>query len=176
MPTAPPHPAWIEPAEWLGAEGAGAALHLVSPQPGGRLHSQLETGPASMGEKRNGREQASLHPDEAARRGIAAGQTVRLWNARGACLATARPDPGVARGVVVLPTGAWFTPQGQGGLELSGNPNVLTPDIPTSGFGQGCSAHTCLVEIEPHAEPAPDPFGAYQTDLAARAAPVRGTP
>src|SRR5690349_23126274 len=35
----PPHPTWLEPAEWLGATGS-YPLHLVSSQPRDRLHSQ----------------------------------------------------------------------------------------------------------------------------------------
>ena len=35
-------------------------------------------------------------------------------------------------------------------LELAGNPNVLTLDKGTSRLGQGCSAHSCLVAIEPY--------------------------
>ena len=142
-------------------------LHLISHQPNGRLHSQLETGPASRADKRAGREQARLHPTEAAQRGIGDGQPVRLWNARGACLATATICDKVAPGVVVLPTGAWFTPQGNSGLEISGNPNVLTWDVPSSAFGQGCSAHTCLVRIEPWQGEAGDAMAVYDAELAA---------
>ena len=52
-------------------------------------------------------------------------------------------------GVIELPTGAWFDPQQVDGeiLEVHGNPNVLTPDIGTSKLAQGCSAHTCMVEV-----------------------------
>src|SRR6218665_2450526 len=87
----PPHPAWIEPAEWLGAAGAGErnALHLISRQPESKLHSQLDDAPASMAAKRHGREQVRIHPRDAALRGIVDGATVRLWNARGQCLASA---------------------------------------------------------------------------------------
>lgn len=161
----PAHPAWIEPAEWLGG-AASEELHLISHQPNGRLHSQLETGEASRAEKRAGREQVRLHPGDAATRGITDGMTVRLWNARGACLATAQVTDAVAPGVAILPTGAWFTPGGNSGLDLSGNPNVLTLDIGSSAFGQGCSAHTCLVRIEPHGGEAPDAITAYQHQLA----------
>lgn len=142
----PPHPAWLAPAEWLGDADADE-LHLVSRQPEGRLHSQLDEGAASLAaNKAGGLEIARLHPDDAARRKIAAGDQIRLWNARGACLAVAHLSADVARGVIALPTGAWFTPGD--GLDLAGNPNVLTPDIPSSGLGQGCSAHTCLVRVE----------------------------
>lgn len=163
------HPAWIEPAEWLGSAGEGQ-LHLISHQPAGRLHSQLETGRSSMALKRNGREQARINPEDAVALGIGDGDTVRLWNARGACLATARVADSVRPGVVVLPTGAWFTPSGNSGLEIAGNPNVLTLDVGTSRFGQGCSAHTCLVHVEPFAGDAGDAIETYQEKLAALAA------
>ncbi|MCA1392844.1 molybdopterin-dependent oxidoreductase [Bradyrhizobium sp. IC3123] len=163
------HPAWIEPAEWLGTAEAGQ-MHLISHQPAGRLHSQLETGPSSRVMKRNGREQARLHPDDAAALGIVDGQTIRIWNDRGECLATAEVSDEVRRWVLVLPTGAWFTPTGNSGLEVAGNPNVLTLDIGTSQFGQGCSAHTCLVRVEPYAADRRDAFEAYQETLVALAA------
>ena len=164
-----PHPAWIEPAEWLGNATAGQ-MHLVSHQPAGRLHSQLETGASSRAMKRNGREQARLHPDDAAALGIEDGRTIRIWNSRGECLATAEVTDMVRQGVLVLPTGAWFTPTGNSGLEVAGNPNVLTLDIGTSQFGQGCSAHTCLVRVEPYAADRRDAFEAYRETLVALAA------
>lgn len=164
------HPAWIEPIEWLGAAREEGQLHLISHQPVGRLHSQLETGGASREMKRNGREQARLNPEDAEARGIADGATILLSNERGACLATANVTDSVRPGVVVLPTGAWFTPTGNSGLEIAGNPNVLTIDIGTSPFGQGCSAHTCLVHVEPYAGEAADAFSQYQESLVALAA------
>lgn len=164
------HPAWIEPAEWLGNAEGPDHLHLVSHQPVGRLHSQLETGDSSRAMKKNGREQARINPQDAAALGIEHGQTIRLWNDRGACLATANVTDTVRQGVLVLPTGAWFTPAGNSGLEIAGNPNVLTLDIGTSSFGQGCSAHTCLVHVEPHAGDAGDAIQEYQKSLAALAA------
>lgn len=160
----PAHPAWLPPAEWLGGADRGE-LHLISHQPRGRLHSQLETGPASLADKRHGREQLRLNPADAADRAIADGQTVRLWNRRGACLATARLCPATAPGVAILPTGAWLTPLGDG-TEAAGNPNVLTLDIGSSRFGQGCAAHTCLVRVEPHAGDNRDPIRTYQSQLA----------
>lgn len=165
-----PHPAWIEPAEWLGNAADAGQMHLISHQPAGRLHSQLETGASSRAMKRNGREQARLHPDDAAALGIDDGQTIRIWNGRGECLATAEITDKVRQGVLVLPTGAWFTPTGNSGLEIAGNPNVLTLDIGTSQFGQGCSAHTSLVRVEPYAADQRDAFGAYQESLVALAA------
>jgi biotin/methionine sulfoxide reductase len=161
------YPSWIEPAEWLGNTGKPNQFHLISHQPAGRLHSQLETGAASRSTKRNGREQARINPEDAAVLGIEDGATVRIWNDRGACLATAWVTDTVRQGVVVLPTGAWFTPMGNSGLDVAGNPNVLTLDIGTSQFGQGCSAHTCLVQVEPYAGDAGDAFTIYEGKVAA---------
>lgn len=161
------HPAWIEPAEWLGSAQAEGQFHLISHQPAGRLHSQLETGAASMEQKRNGREQARINPQDAAACNIIDGQTIRLWNQRGACLATANVIDTVRSGVIVLPTGAWFTLAENSGLEIAGNPNVLTLDVGTSQFGQGCSAHTCLVHIEAYAGDAGDAILSYQNQLMA---------
>lgn len=144
-----PHAAWIEPGEYLGNKRHEDELHLISNQPAGRLHSQLERGPASISGKVDGREIARLNPEEAASRNITDGMIVRLWNERGEVLAAAQLDSAVSRGVIVLPTGAWFTPSNNSGLEIAGNANVLTQDIPSSSFGQGCAAHTCLVRVEP---------------------------
>jgi biotin/methionine sulfoxide reductase len=146
------HPAWYEPAEWLGSTLARRfPLHLVSHQPSTRLHSQYDHGRVSLASKVQGREAMSMHPEDAAARGISAGDVVRVYNDRGACLAGVKIDDGVKPGVVVLPTGAWFDPLDPatpGSLEKHGNPNVLTLDKGTSKLTQGCSAHTCLVEVE----------------------------
>jgi biotin/methionine sulfoxide reductase len=107
----PPHPAWIEPAEWLGnAVAARFPLHLITHQPTGRLHSQMDPGPASRAHKVSGRESVRINPADAARRAIKDGDIVRLYNTRGACLAGAVVDANVMAGVVVMPTGAWFDP------------------------------------------------------------------
>lgn len=75
---------------------------------------------------------------------------VRVWNARGQCLASAHLNDLVRPQVAILPTGAWYEPQDESPypLELAGNPNALTLDKGSSAFGQGCSAHTCMVTIE----------------------------
>jgi len=160
----PGHPAWFEPAEWLGAPLAQRyPLHLVSHQPATRLHSQYDHGSVSRNAKIAGREALTMHPDDAAARGIKAGDVVRVFNDRGACLAGVRIDDGVRAGVVVLPTGAWYDPlvPGEDGtLEKHGNPNVLTLDKGTSKLTQGCSAHTALVEVELYEDP-PPPITAY---------------
>jgi biotin/methionine sulfoxide reductase len=159
----PPHPTWLEPAEWLGAASAdGRSLHLVSSQPRYRLHSQMDGGPVSARGKVAGREAVAINPADAARRGIADGDVVRVFNSRGACLAGAMVTDAVTPGVLRLSCGAWYDPVGAGAAPLCahGNANVLTFDRGTSRLGQGPSSATVLVEIERWTEAAP-PVGAF---------------
>ena len=103
----PPHATWIEPWEWLGgADAKTYPLHLVSSQPRDRLHSQMDSGPVSAGGKVAGREAMSINPADAAARGISDGDVVRVFNARGACLAGAIVTDTVSAGVVRLSCGA----------------------------------------------------------------------
>jgi biotin/methionine sulfoxide reductase len=151
-PDCPGHPVWLEPEEWLGSPQARRfGLHLIANQPGTRLHSQLDVGATSQRAKVAGREAVQMHPDDAAARGIAAGDVVRVFNDRGACLAGAVLTTAVRRSVVRLPTGAWFDPvlgAGPAPLCAHGNPNVLTADRPSSRLSQGCAGQHALVEIE----------------------------
>jgi biotin/methionine sulfoxide reductase len=154
----PPQPTWLEPAEWLGAAQAKIyPLHLVSSQPRYRLHSQMDAGPVSALGKVAGREAVAINPADAARRGIAEGDVVRVFNTRGACLAGATLTDAVAPGVIRLSCGAWYDPEGAGEqpLCLHGNANVLTFDRGTSRLGQGPSSATVLVEIERFTSQAP---------------------
>lgn len=156
----PGHATWIEPFERLGGVGSEQhPLHLVSHQPATRLHSQLDHSAYSQGQKVAGREVLRMHPDTAASRGITDGDTVRVHNDRGQCLAGAALDERLMPDIVALPTGAWFDPLDSlgGVLELAGNPNVLTRDVGTSSLAQGPSAHTCLVEVEKYSGDAPSP-------------------
>ena len=146
----PGHPVWRRPVEYLGAARPGQ-LHLLSTQPATRLHGQMDMARLSKASKIQGREAILIHAADAAARGIGAGDVVRVFNARGACLAGAMLTDELTRGVCVLPTGAWFDPLEPGvpgSLCVHGNPNVLTRDIGTSKLGQGPSAQSCLVEIE----------------------------
>jgi biotin/methionine sulfoxide reductase len=143
----PGHPFWQPPDEWLGADLAHRfPLHMVSPQPGDKLHSQMECALADIPGQRP--TPIVINPDDARQRSIAEGDIVRVFNDRGACRAKATLSNEIRRGVVSLPTGAWFEP-GRDDIELQGNPNVLTRDLGTSRLGQGCSAHTTLVDIRP---------------------------
>lgn len=150
------HPVWQEKQEFLGSERSKQfPLALNSNQPVTRLHSQLDFGVISVNGKRQGREVVRINPADAAARGVADNDIVRLFNDRGQTLASACLDDGVRPGVIVLPTGAWFDPSGDDELEVHGNPNVLTRDVGTSTLCQGTSAHSCLVELERFDQPLP---------------------
>ena len=160
LPDCPGHPAWMPPFESL-LNAPDGALHLISGQPDTRLHSQNDRGAESQADKISGVEACYLHPDAAQARGLTEGRLVRLWNARGACLAGLRLTRAIRPDCVALPTGAWFDPDpvsetGVPGLDRAGNPNVLTRDIGCSSLSQGNSAHTALVWIEPWAGPVPE--------------------
>ncbi len=143
----PPHPAWLEPYEWLGNAGR-YPLHMISNQPKTRLHSQWDHGETSLNGKVDGREQIGMSPVDAASRGLSHGDLVRVFNDRGACLASLAIRDDLRADVVQLATGAWWDPIEPDGMCRAGNPNVLTHDVGTSKLAQGPTAQTCLVEVE----------------------------
>ncbi|WP_342358769.1 molybdopterin guanine dinucleotide-containing S/N-oxide reductase [Terrarubrum flagellatum] len=142
------HPAWFPRVE---APNQRSPFFLVANQPATRLHSQLDFGGHSADAKQRGREVARMHPDDAAIRGIKDGDIIRLFNDRGACLAAVRVADDIRRGVVQLPTGAWYDPEDPDedmSLCVHGNPNVLTRDIGTSNLAQGCTGQITIVQVE----------------------------
>lgn len=145
------HPRWYAPGEWLGAVRAKTyPLHLLANQPASRLHSQLDGGRTSQDSKVQGREPIRMHPVDAAARGVADGDVVRVFNDRGSCLAGVVIDDALRRSVVQLSTGAWYDPQDVGDPDamcVHGNPNVLTADRGTSALAQGCTGAHVLVEV-----------------------------
>lgn len=147
-----PHPEWQPPREWLGSEVSKRfPLHMISIQPGDRLHSQLDATPSVQANKTAGHETLWMHPDDAQSRGIVTGDVIEVSNERGRMLAGVRLTDGVTRGVVLIATGAWFDPgfgKAWQPYDRAGNPNVLTLDIGTSSLTQGPNAMSCLVEIK----------------------------
>ncbi|AZG16493.1 molybdopterin-dependent oxidoreductase [Cupriavidus pauculus] len=141
------HPNWQPPAEWLGApEAQRHPLHLVSVQPADRLHSQLDAAPLAQSGKVAGAERITLHPADAAARGLTPGMRVRVHNTRGAIAAGLAVSDGITRGVAMIATGAWYNPDADG-LDRAGAANTLTLDIGTSDLTQGPNAMSCLVEV-----------------------------
>ena len=160
------HPAWLEPREWLGgALAARFPFQLVANQPQGKLHSQLDFGPVSMADKRDGRDCARMNPGDAARLALTEGDAVLLRNDRGGALVHLLLSEQVMPGVVQLSTGAWYAPQsftlpGEDApltVCVNGNPNILTSDDGASGLSQGCAGQLALVAVTKWPGPVPGP-------------------
>jgi biotin/methionine sulfoxide reductase len=151
----PGHPAWLPPTDCPTPE---YPLVLVANQPAAKLHSQFDFGDHSKGAKRRGREVCRLHAEDAAARGVADGDIVRVFSARGAFLACAQITHNLMPGVIQVPTGAWFDPgvdaQGRP-LCVHGNPNAVTRDVGTSPLAQGCTGQLTAVQLERFDEPLP---------------------
>ena len=118
-------------------------LRLLSPQPHDKLHSQLQV----AAEDKTKHAILVMNPQDAKERGISEGELIKIWNSRGSCLATLEIRETIIPGVISLATGSWFSPTKEG-LDISGNPNVLTADTGTSDLGQGSAAHNIEVEVE----------------------------
>lgn len=163
----PGHPVWLEPFEWLGhASAARFPLHLLSDQPERRLHSQLDHSPHSRAGKVSGREPIFINSLDAKQRGIQSGDLVLVHNERGRSLAGAFVTEDMMPGVVRLATGSWYDRSHEeranaGAFDNNANPNSLTLDRGSSSFSQGCSAQTCLVEVERFAGSTP-PVSVYE--------------
>jgi biotin/methionine sulfoxide reductase len=144
----PGHPVWLEPDEWLG-NAAPDELHLIANQPKTKLHSQLDIGEISQKAKVKGREPLRMNPVDATRRNLTDGSVVRVYNARGSCLAGLVVSDAVRPGVVQMAVGAWYDPDpSDPSFCRHGNPNVLTADKPASSLSQATTAQHALVEVE----------------------------
>ncbi|QNN57723.1 molybdopterin oxidoreductase family protein [Diaphorobacter ruginosibacter] len=89
-----------------------------------------------------------MHPDDAAERRIADGDTVRVHNTRGEHVCQARIN-GRARKGVVVGLGVWWRKDGENGT----NVNELTHQRLTD-IGRGPCFYDCVVDVERHAAPA----------------------
>ena len=154
------HTTWMVPDEFAGNVTPEAPLALVTPHPYYRLHSQLAHTSLRQKYAVNDREPVIIHKEDAAARGIANGDIVRIFNKRGQVLAGAVVTDGIIKGTVALREGAWYDPADLGKSELplckNGCPNVLTRDEGTSKLAQGNSPNTCIVQVEKFTGEAPE--------------------
>ncbi len=79
---------------------AAAPLALISPATNRTISSYL-------GHLRRGKVPLEMHPDDAAARGLADGDRVRVWNAHGEVITALRLSGDLRPGVVCLPKGLW---------------------------------------------------------------------
>ncbi len=146
------HVMWFEPYEWLGDKKARKhPLHLLSPHPTYRLHSQLDNTWLKDMYKINGREPIVINPKDARKYGLKQGDVAEVYNERGRLLAGVKISKDVMEGVAILQEGVWYSPEDPSKVNSRGNsgqPNVLTSSKPTSHFAQATTANTCLVSIK----------------------------
>lgn len=83
-----------------------------------------------------------LHREDAAARGIATGDRVRVFNERGSCLLRAEVDGSVRQGVVAAPSVRWPRM-----AEDRSSVNFLTSERLTD-IGGGATFYSCLVQVE----------------------------
>jgi anaerobic selenocysteine-containing dehydrogenase len=92
--------------------------------------------------RREGRPIIEIHPDDAATRGIADGDPVRVFNDRGECRLHARVTDGVRPGVAASPATWWASK-----FDRGSGINALTPSRPAD-MGGGATFYTNLVQVE----------------------------
>jgi anaerobic selenocysteine-containing dehydrogenase len=133
----PPMPVWEEDA----IEAADAArwpLRLLTAPGYFQAHTAYAASPFLR--KREGDPCAILHPDEAARRGLADGARVRLFNDRGEVGLVLRVSDEVRPGVVLVPG------QRPDGEAVSGTVNMLCDERRTD-MGEGACYQSTFLDV-----------------------------
>jgi anaerobic selenocysteine-containing dehydrogenase len=121
------------------AEGQAEAfpLHLLTPNTKNRIHSQFGNLPTIRGLEPD--TSCEMSPADAADRGIADGDRVRVFNDRGSVEITVRFDNSLRPGCVVVHNGWW--------LAEGGGINLLSAARETD-MGHGAAFHDNAVEVE----------------------------
>jgi anaerobic dimethyl sulfoxide reductase subunit A len=134
----PPIPTWIPPL----TPDPRYPLQLCNAKSRARTHSVHGNQEILS---RADRDDVWVNVDDAAARGIADGDRVRVFNGRGATVLVAKVTDRIAPGVVSIKEGAWFTPDASGD-DVRGCANVLTED--RSAPCGATTYNTCLVQVE----------------------------
>jgi len=116
-------------------------LAFISPPAHHFLNSTFSAQPVFV--RREGEPCVTIHPDDAAARGIGEGAMVRVFNDRGAFLAKARVSDAARRGLVVG-LSIWWAKMCPGGR----NANAVTSQELTD-LGGGATFYDALVEVRP---------------------------
>jgi anaerobic dimethyl sulfoxide reductase subunit A len=82
---------------------------------------------------------------DAEERGIKDGESVKVFNDRGAIIIPTKVTTKIMPGVVSIPQGAWYAPDKEG-IDRRGCVNTLTKYKPTP-LAFGNPSHTTLVQI-----------------------------
>lgn len=121
------------------AEGA-PPLTLVSPASAHRISSTL----LPRGGRRDEAPPLWMHPDDAAARGLADGQTVCVFNALGEVILPLRVTDGVPRGVLASEKGAWLASSATGQTI-----SALCSADDRADLAQGVCFNDTAVEVRP---------------------------
>jgi anaerobic selenocysteine-containing dehydrogenase len=137
-----PLPDYIAPRESPASNPALARrypLAFISPPARNFLNSSFANLPAFV--EAEGTPRLDLNPEDAAPRGIADGDRVRIFNDRGSFTATARVGQKARPGVAVAPSIWWqkLSPDGR-------NANAVTSQALTD-LGRAATFYDCLVEV-----------------------------
>jgi anaerobic selenocysteine-containing dehydrogenase len=117
-----------------------------------RTHSQYSNLPWLKEINNNGEGFLEINPVDAAKRGLATGDVVRIFNDRGEMKVRARLTEGIKPGVVNCYQGGWVTKQVKHYIE--GHPNNLTHQIANPAqaivpnFSSNAAYYDCLVQVE----------------------------
>ena len=138
-----PLPTFTPPRESVASNPTLAArypLAMISPPARNALNSSFANLPAFLDTEKT--PHLDIHPDDAAARGIADGDNVRVFNDRGALALTARVSPRARRGVVVALSVWWrkLSPDRT-------NANMVTSQALTD-LGRAATFYDCLVQVE----------------------------
>ncbi len=142
----PPMPKFLEPIEYLGNAKEGQ-VHVVSPHPFMRLHSQMANADIRKYQNVRGRQHVLISLEDAAEKGIKNGDLVELGNERGRLIAGAVVTDKIMKGVVSLEEGNWLQLDSKGRCN-SGAINMLTTSKASSTLSQATSANTCIADLK----------------------------
>jgi len=118
-------------------------LQLTTPHCKYRVHSQLWNIPKL---RKFYRHEVWMNTADAANRSIEDGDSVKMYNDRGAIIVCAKVTDRIIPGVVRCYEGAWYDPDDEG-VDRGGCVNVLIDDMLTSPAGAS-NFNSCLVQIE----------------------------
>ncbi len=128
-------PGYTEPVESV-RRGGRYPLHLLTPNTKNRIHSQF--GNLEAIRRIDPGPRVALHPDDAARRGLRAGERARVFNDRGSLTLEVALDYGLSPGCASVTNGWW--------LADGGAVNLLSEGRETD-MGYGAAFHDTLVEV-----------------------------
>jgi len=138
----PAIPTWQTPPE-----DGRFPLQLITPKSPVRTHSQGSNIPEI---RKKAAHMLEMHPQDATQRGIADGDSVRLFNDQGTAHVVTHITEDITPGVVCLLEGIWMDMDEQG-IDRAGSANIFTSTQGTRP-GMACIMHGVGIEVAPKSE------------------------